>query len=128
MNIPPEENKPSDSEIPEESDENQEPKTDLEEIAGTTESPIINVEKLKAVDIDPATLLQENTRTWLALSLVGLLASTLVLFGFYIYWNKDSKDTEGLKSSKELLTLIWTSEVTLVSGALGFYFASSKGR
>ena len=109
MNTSPEENKLSDSEIPEESDENQEPQPDLEEIAGTTESPIINVEKPKAVDINPATLLQENTRTWLAFSLVGLLAGTLVLFGFYIYLNKDSKDTEGLKSSKELLTLILTS-------------------
>ena len=154
MNTLNEENKPSDSGIPEESDsgipeesdedqeeldedqeefdENQ-PQADLEEIADAFESPNINADELKAdeiknINVDPATLLQENTRTGLAYSLVALLAATLVLFGIYMVLTKDSKESESTKSSKELLTLIWTSEVTLVSGALGYYFASNKGR
>ncbi|PZV13430.1 MAG: hypothetical protein DCF20_15480 [Pseudanabaena sp.] len=150
MNTPNEENKPSDSGIPEsdsssipeesdedqeefdenqeEFDENQEPQADLEEIADTAENPNINVDDLKSIKVDPSTLLEENTRTRLAYSLVGLLAATLVLLGIYIFSTKDSKESESTKSSKELLTLVWTSEVTLVSGALGYYFASNKGR
>jgi hypothetical protein len=27
---------------------------------------------------------------------------------------------------RELITIVWTSQVTLVSGAIGFYFASER--
>ena len=37
-------------------------------------------------------------------------------------------DKNSSQDSKELITLIWTSQVTLVGGALGFYFASSQGK
>jgi hypothetical protein len=39
----------------------------------------------------------------------------------YVVKNED----EG-KDGKELITLIWTSQVTLIGGALGFYFAANK--
>jgi hypothetical protein len=40
---------------------------------------------------------------------------------------KNSTDGDGSKDSgKELLTLVWTTQVTLVSGALGFYFGSRE--
>jgi hypothetical protein len=35
---------------------------------------------------------------------------------------KDDKN----QTNKEIITLIWTSQVTLIGSALGFYFASSK--
>ncbi|BDI17769.1 hypothetical protein ANSO36C_35710 [Nostoc cf. commune SO-36] len=52
-------------------------------------------------------------------NLVKLSNSTFV----YVVDN-DKEDKS--KDSRELITLIWTSQVTLVGGALGFYFAASK--
>jgi hypothetical protein len=36
------------------------------------------------------------------------------------------KNEEEGKASKELITLIWTSQVTLIGSALGFYFAANR--
>jgi len=71
--------------------------------------------------------LQENTRSFLAKFLVYLLMGSLIAVALYILGvliiNKDI--SSALESSRELITLIWTSLVTLASGALGFYFGSN---
>jgi hypothetical protein len=61
---------------------------------------------------------QERTRSWLALGLLALLTISLIGIAVYIAINKDDV------TNRELITLIWTSEVTLASSALGFYFGS----
>ena len=98
---------------------------DFDDASGSAKNLKEEARQPKDFKTDLATL-QEQTRSTLAKSLIGLLAATLFGVGIYIWLSKDSKDTEGIKSSRELITLIWTSEVTLVSGALGFYFASNK--
>jgi len=60
---------------------------------------------------------QEETRGRLALYLLIGLGVTLIGIGVYVFFSLDDVMTK-----RELITLIWTSEVTLVSGALGFYF------
>ncbi len=60
---------------------------------------------------------QEEVRGRLALYLLIGLGGTLIGIGVYIFFSLDDAMTK-----RELITLIWTSEVTLVSGALGFYF------
>jgi hypothetical protein len=62
--------------------------------------------------------LQEQTRTWLAITLIVGLEITFGAIGVFIYFTED----QGIK--RELITLVLTSEVTLVSSALGFYFGS----
>ncbi len=71
---------------------------------------------------------QETTRSILAGFLMLLLGASIFGIGVYIWNIKDIKDssTEALKNSRELITLIWTSQVTLTSGALAYYFASNK--
>jgi hypothetical protein len=64
-------------------------------------------------------VLQEKTRGRLATWLLVLLATTLVGIGFYIF---ESQEEANIK--RELITLVWTSLVTLVGSALGFYFGS----
>lgn len=41
----------------------------------------------------------------------------------FIYVVKDKGETN---DNKEILTLVWTAQVALVSGALGFYFGSKE--
>ncbi len=64
---------------------------------------------------------QEKTRSYLAYVLLGLLA--LNLLGIAVYLGLGGATPE---SKRELITLVWTSLVTLVSGALGFYFGSKN--
>jgi hypothetical protein len=71
---------------------------------------------------------QEFTRSALAGFLMFLLGASIFGVGAYIWSTRDIKDsnTEALKNSRELITLLWTSQVTLTSGALAYYFASNK--
>ena len=64
---------------------------------------------------------QERTRANLAYGLLGLLVVTLAGVGLFITFAPEGKNTE---DNRELLTLIWTSELALVGSALGFYFGS----
>jgi hypothetical protein len=61
---------------------------------------------------------QEKTRARLAMGLLFLLGCSLLGIAAYIALNRDDV------TNRELITLIWTSEVTLASSALGFYFGS----
>ncbi len=70
----------------------------------------------KKIDIP---LLQEQTRGWLAAALLVGLGITLVGIGVYIFSLQEEASIK-----RELITLVWTSEMTLVSSALGFYFGS----
>lgn len=99
---------------------------------------------------------QEGTRTFLAILLVvNILLTQFLALGFVlapilipVFTGKEKKDRDENKSvvklgsdsylyvlrnedeeknSRELITLIWTSQVTLIGGALGFYFASKGG-
>ena len=72
---------------------------------------------------------RERTRTYLAAGLLGSLFISLIGIGFYIFRDTGSQvatDKERVNIHRELITIIWTSQVTLVSGALGFYFASER--
>lgn len=111
-----------------EPDKNQEPQSDLDEVAGTTEK-LATLTRPKTDESIPN--LQEKTRAYLAKGLIWILGGSVLLISAYVVanvilavFNKDNKDNEAVKSSKDLIILIWTSEVTLVSGALGFYFGS----
>lgn len=99
---------------------------------------------------------QEGTRTLLAVSLIVSIALTQMLTLCFVlapilipvFTGKEPKEKDENKSvvklgngnflyvqrnedegknSRELITLIWTSQVTLIGGALGFYFASKGG-
>jgi hypothetical protein len=61
---------------------------------------------------------QERTRARLAMGLLFLLGGSLIGIAIYVALNRDDV------TNRELITLIWTSEVTLASSALGFYFGS----
>jgi hypothetical protein len=91
---------------------------------------------------------QEETRATLAKRLLWILVGTLVATTIFIlgieiksYVKGDDKASENLvkvndsvsiyvvkekpdDGNKDLLNLIWTTQVTLVSGALGFYFGA----
>lgn len=72
--------------------------------------------------------LQELTRARLAHRLITIWGLTLIGIGIFsvvsILNPQNESDRE--KSIKELIVLVWTTQVTLVSGALGFYFGSNK--
>ncbi len=99
----------------------------MQELPIQSESQVIDLDKTQqnqtsieqsspsANDI-PAS--QERTRSWLALGLLALLTISLIGIAVYIAINKDDV------TNRELITLIWTSEVTLARSALGFYFGS----
>ena len=103
-------------------------------------------------------LKREETRTWLAVVLMLYLGISIVGVSWYIVSDRfdrvqfdallKSKETQELLNDEkfkefiqeerkeqrslhlELITLLWTSQVTLVGSALGFYFGqiSSKGK
>jgi len=77
----------------------------------------LSIEKISPKD---TLRLQEQTRTWLAITLVVGLEVTFAAIGIFIYFAQD----DSIK--RELITLVLTSEVTLVSSALGFYFGSKE--
>jgi hypothetical protein len=70
---------------------------------------------------DDIPIRQEKTRGRLAWGLmIGNGATLIVIFcfsAFEIYKGESA-------AAKELLTLAWTSQITLLSSALGFYFGS----
>ncbi len=64
---------------------------------------------------------QEKTKTWLALGgLLVLLGISLIGIAVYLAFNRDDA------TNRELITLVWTSEVMLASSTLGFYFGSKS--
>jgi hypothetical protein len=88
-----------------------------EEISNIKEASINSAKTLAVNDIP---ILKERTRTWLAITLVVGLEVTFAAIGVFIYFTQD----DSIK--RELTTLVLTSEVTLVSSALGFYFGSQE--
>ena len=72
---------------------------------------------------------RERTRTYLAGGLLALLGISLFGIGLYIILDtifpRDASQ-EKKAMHRELITIVWTSQVTLVSGTLGFYFASER--
>jgi magnesium-transporting ATPase (P-type) len=71
---------------------------------------------IKQVDI-PA--LQESIRAFIVFFLLFCFGASILGIALYIYSERDPD------KNLQLITLIWTSEVTLISGALGFYFGSN---
>ena len=72
---------------------------------------------------------RERARTRLSGGLLGLLTASLVGTGAYIFVDLlVPRDVSEQRSNthRELITIIWTSQVTLVGSALGFYFGSER--
>ncbi len=64
---------------------------------------------------------------WLLIgSAIGVAAYICISLGVAFFITKDIN--AALENGRELITLIWTSLVTLTSGALGFYFGSNTER
>lgn len=80
-------------------------------------------------DLVPLPHKQEETRSKLAAKLVNLSIGTVIgvfaLIAYDKYLVANDKKTDS-QASKELITLIWTSQVALVGTALGFYFGNQK--
>ncbi|NES97941.1 MAG: hypothetical protein F6K32_22575 [Desertifilum sp. SIO1I2] len=98
---------------------------DLDELTGTQgRTPNLPSIKIESTPIDIATQ-REKTRTWLAVYLLGLLTVSLIGIGIYITVDR-GRETGESERHREILTIVWTSQVTLVSAALGFYFGSES--
>lgn len=72
---------------------------------------------------------RERARTRLSSGLLGLLTASLVGTGVYIFLDlliPRQVPQERSNMHRELITIIWTSQVTLVGSALGFYFGSER--
>jgi hypothetical protein len=72
---------------------------------------------------------RERARTRLSVGLIGLLTGSLVGTGAYIFLDllvPRQISQERSNMHRELITIIWTSQVTLVGSALGFYFGSER--
>ena len=72
---------------------------------------------------------RERARTRLSGGLLGLLTASLVGTGAYIFLDlliPRQLSQERSNMHRELITIIWTSQVTLVGSALGFYFGSER--
>ena len=72
---------------------------------------------------------RERARTSLSIGLLGLLAASLIGTGVYIFLDlliPRQISQERSNMHRELMTIIWTSQVTLVGSALGFYFGSER--
>lgn len=72
---------------------------------------------------------RENTRALLATRLFSILIISLVGTGFYIFVDllmPKQISQERSNMHREIITLIWTSQVTLMGSALGFYFGSER--
>jgi hypothetical protein len=94
-----------------------------ESIVEGDDSLSLNQSSLKPKEIPRFDIVesQERTRSNLAYGLLGVLVLTLAGIGIFVTFAPEGEKTE---NHRELLTLIWTSEVTLVGSALGFYFGS----
>jgi hypothetical protein len=72
---------------------------------------------------------RERARTRLSVGLLGLLTASLAGTGAYIFLDllvPRQISQERSNMHRELITIIWTSQVTLVGSALGFYFGSER--
>ena len=72
---------------------------------------------------------QENTRSFLSRLLLQSLLATAFVTGVYIIVDSSNSgqiDKEKRDVHRELITLIWSSQVTLAGSALGFYFGSEQ--
>ena len=72
---------------------------------------------------------RERARTRLSVGLLGLLTASLVGTGVYIFVDllvPRNVSEQRSNTHRELITIIWTSQVTLVGSALGFYFGSER--
>jgi hypothetical protein len=85
---------------------------DLGSAADTT------VSDFRVVPYDPMKA-PENVRGWIALSLIGLLAGT-ILVSFILLWIHPDRS----KELHDLLALIFGPLVALVGAATGYYFGS----
>jgi hypothetical protein len=92
---------------------------DLDEFTGTARSEP-SEESVKPEE-KTLSFRQEETRGGLAQCLVILLAATSsAMIGYSIFYSEDENVSENL------MTLVWTSQVGLVGGALGFYFGQNS--
>lgn len=78
-------------------------------------------------------ILQERTRAYLArfliYSLVGTVAAVFITIGVdkYYYYSASDAAKEKIKDqtgAKDLITLVLTTQSTLVAAAIGFYFGT----
>lgn len=72
---------------------------------------------------------RERARTRLSVGLLALLTASLVGTGVYIFVDllvPRNVSEQRSNTHRELITIIWTSQVTLVGSALGFYFGSER--
>ena len=72
---------------------------------------------------------RETARTILSIGLLALLTASLLGTAVYIIAdviNPKELSQERRNMHRELITILWTSQVTLAGSALGFYFGSQK--
>ena len=72
---------------------------------------------------------RETARTVLSVGLLSLLTASLIGTAVYIVAdvrNPKELSQERRNMHRELITILWTSQVTLAGSALGFYFGSQK--
>jgi hypothetical protein len=72
---------------------------------------------------------RERARTFLSVGLLSLLTASLIGTAVYIIAdvrNPKELSQERRNMHRELITILWTSQVTLAGSALGFYFGSQK--
>jgi hypothetical protein len=72
---------------------------------------------------------RERARTYLSIGLLILLTASLIGTAVYIIAdvrNPKELSQERRNMHRELITILWTSQVTLAGSALGFYFGSQK--
>lgn len=121
------ENTPSLDDLPQSTIEPIEPKTldDVKEIVTKLKQPPAKFSD----QLFPIPYKQEETRAWLARRLVHIVSWTIAGTFVLIVMDKiivafgNNIDNQ---TSRELITLIWTSQATLVGSALGFYFGNQK--
>jgi hypothetical protein len=75
-------------------------------------------EKIKGEDVR---LQLEKQRGLIAIILIGCYAVSLVGFGYLATTDKVNNT-----STRELITLFWTSQVGLVSSVIGYYFGAAS--
>lgn len=79
-------------------------------------------EETKAYDIAKS---QEKTRAWLARGLFLLLAITYIgCVSSFLYYTFKSENKDDETAIKDFMTLVISSQTTLVGTALGFYFGA----
>ena len=84
-----------------------------------------------AQEREPLTYVQERTRANLAKGLVygfigsvGIIFLIIVIDKFFYYTSPDKDKFKEQPSTKDLITLVLTTQSTLVAAAIGFYFGT----